>query len=184
MRITGGKYCRRIVKCPEGEIRPAMDMMRESMFSILGSLDGIYFLDLYSGSGCIAIEAASRGAKVIYLVENDSGKKKTIEENLSYVEEEKHLYIMNTESFLSFDTHSFDIVYADPPFKMKNKESIIKDVVQYKKVKDDGLFIIHIPSEEDKLWQDEYENFSLSDKRKYGRSILRFYKYNKRINYL
>ena len=75
MRITGGKYVRRQIACPPGIIRPAMDMMRESMFSILGDIEGVPFLDLFSGSGCVAIEAASRGASPIHLVEMDRGKK-------------------------------------------------------------------------------------------------------------
>ena len=78
MRITGGQYVRRNIICPPGIIRPAMDRMRESLFSILGPLDGTSFLDLFSGSGCVAIEAASRGASPIHLVEGDRGKKETI----------------------------------------------------------------------------------------------------------
>jgi 16S rRNA (guanine966-N2)-methyltransferase len=62
MRVTGGIYRGRIVKCPKGVIRPAMDRMRESMFSVLGYMDGLSFLDVFSGSGMIGIEAASRGA--------------------------------------------------------------------------------------------------------------------------
>jgi 16S rRNA (guanine966-N2)-methyltransferase len=64
MRITGGKYRGRIVEVPKGtlEIRPAMDRMRESVFAVLGDLSGLSFLDLFSGSGIIAMEAASRGA--------------------------------------------------------------------------------------------------------------------------
>jgi 16S rRNA (guanine966-N2)-methyltransferase len=57
MRITGGKYCGRIVDVPKAapggkrEIRPAMDRMRESVFAVLGDLTGLSFLDLFSGSG-------------------------------------------------------------------------------------------------------------------------------------
>jgi 16S rRNA (guanine966-N2)-methyltransferase len=53
MRITGGEYRGRIVKCPPGVIRPAMDRMRESLFSILGNLEGKSFLDIFSGSGVV-----------------------------------------------------------------------------------------------------------------------------------
>ena len=77
MRITGGKYCGRKVIIPNGEleIRPAMDRMRESLFAILGPLDGVSFCDLFSGSGCVGLEAASRGAKLVHLVEMDRAKK-------------------------------------------------------------------------------------------------------------
>ena len=101
MRITGGQYVRRNIICPPGIIRPAMDRMRESLFSILGPLDGTSFLDLFSGSGCVAIEAASRGASPIHLVEGDRGKKETIEKNLSFVREEKHLFIMDVNRYLA-----------------------------------------------------------------------------------
>ena len=122
MRITGGKYCRRNVVCPPGVIRPAMDRMRESLFSILGDLTGCSFLDLFSGSGCVAIEAASRGASPIHLVEMDRGKKATIEKNLSFVEEEKKLFVMDAERYILSTLYSYDIVYADPPFPMEGKD--------------------------------------------------------------
>ena len=110
MRITGGKYCRRNVVCPPGVIRPAMDRMRESLFSILGDLSGCSFLDLFSGSGCVAIEAASRGAEPIHLVEMDRGKKETIEKNLSFVEEEKHLYMMDAMRYITTSVIRYDII--------------------------------------------------------------------------
>ena len=78
MRITGGKLKGRIIECPDGIIRPAMDRMRESVFSILGDLTGKSWLDLFSGSGTIAIEAASRGANPIELCEKDKIKVNTL----------------------------------------------------------------------------------------------------------
>ena len=74
MRITGGTLCGRIIKCPDGIIRPAMDRMRESLFSILGDLTGKSFLDMFAGSGILSLEAASRGATKIDLVEKDKLK--------------------------------------------------------------------------------------------------------------
>ena len=85
MRITGGLYKGRKIICPPGVIRPAMDRMRESLFAILGNLDDMSFLDLYSGSGIVGIEAASRGADPVFLVEKDVKKRKTIIQNISFV---------------------------------------------------------------------------------------------------
>ena len=76
MRITGGKLKGRNIKCPDGVIRPAMDRMRESVFAILGDLSGKSWLDLFSGSGTIAIEAVSRGATHVELCEKDKIKDK------------------------------------------------------------------------------------------------------------
>lgn len=175
MRITGGQYVRRNIVCPPGIIRPAMDRMRESLFSILGSLYGKSFLDLFSGSGCVAIEAASRGASPIHLVEMDRGKKETIEENLSFVKEEKHLFMMDVERYLSSCARKYSIIYADPPFNRERKIELARKVARKDLLEDEGLFIIHFPEEEDGLWPDEIDGLRLTDRRKYGRSILRFY---------
>ena len=67
MRITGGVLKGRSIKCPDGIIRPAMDKMKESVFSILQDITDLSFLDLFSGSGSIAIEASSRDANQVTL---------------------------------------------------------------------------------------------------------------------
>ena len=176
MRITGGKYLRRQVVCPPGIIRPAMDMMRESMFSILGDLTGCSFLDLFSGSGCVAIEAASRGADPVHLVEMDMGKKATIERNLSFVEESHRLYTMDVMRYLDTTRLRYSVVYADPPFPMEGKVAILEKAARNHVVKDGGLFFLHLPREERRLWPESVEGFHLTDERKYGRSILLFYR--------
>ena len=176
MRITGGKYLRRQITCPPGIIRPAMDMMRESMFSILGNLEGTSFLDLFSGSGCVAIEAASRGASPIHMVEMDKGKKATIEKNLSFVEEDHRLFTMDVLRFLLSPPRRYSVVYADPPFPMEDKTRIAELAAEHDAVSDGGMFIIHLPREERKLWDSEIASLRLVDERKYGRSILLFYR--------
>ena len=175
MRITGGKYCRRNGVCPPGVIRPALDRMRESLFSILGDLSGCSFLDLFSGSGCVAIEAASRGAEPIHLVEMDRGKKETIEKNLSFVEEEKHLYMMDAMRYIMTSVMRYDIIYADPPFNMEGKVALAERIAKKGILKEHGLFIIHYPEEEKKLWPERIEGLTFKDERKYGRSMVRFY---------
>lgn len=176
MRITGGKYLRRNVVCPPGVIRPAMDRMRESLFAILGDLTGCSFLDLFSGSGCVAIEAASRGANPIHLVEMDRGKKAVIEKNLSFVEEDKKLFVMDAYRYILSTLTKYDIVYADPPFNMEEKVKLLETVAKAGIIKERGLFIIHYPLEERSLWPEIIDGFTLIDERKYGRSVLRFYR--------
>ena len=176
MRITSGKYRGRTVVCPPGVIRPAMDRMRESMFSILGDISDITFLDLFSGSGLVGIEAASRGAEIVHLVEMDRGKKATIEKNISFVESTIKLFISNVFRFIPSAKTSYDIIYADPPFPMKGKISIAEAVEKKGLLKDNGLFIIHYPKEEQKLWPESIGTLSFIDERTYGRSLLRFYK--------
>ena len=181
MRITGGRYCGRIVKCPPGVIRPAMDRMRESMFSILGNLDGLKFLDLFSGSGVVALEALSRGAEKAVLVEKDGGKRKTILENLKIASSDTDsngksravLIIRPVERVLKPGMERFDIVHLDPPFPMKNKENLLTLADKALQPSTGGTLMIHYPSED--TLPESSGNLRLYDKRTYGRSHLAFY---------
>ena len=173
MRITGGKYRSRVVKCPPGVIRPAMDRMRESMFSILGDLRDLSFLDVFSGSGVIGLEAASRGATDIQLVEKDSGKKKVVMENLSIVSEKIKISFIDAEIFLKNVKRDFDIIHLDPPFPLQNKLKFIELIEKNKVLKKEGTLMMHYPDEES--YPEQIGTLRQYDKRKYGRSILIFY---------
>ncbi len=176
MRITGGTYRGRRIICPPGIIRPAMDRMRESLFSILGPLEGCSFLDLFSGSGIVGIEAASRGACPVDLVEMDRKKKDTIRRNISFADTEITLHMMSAQGFMRRTSRSYDIVYADPPFRAKQKEKLILQAQEYDIVAPGGICIIHHPSEES--WDDVIGNMRCTDVRTYGRSILRFFTFH------
>lgn len=182
MRITGGKYCGRKVVVPNGEmeIRPAMDRMRESLFAILGPLDGVSFCDLFSGSGCVGLEAASRGASLVHLVEMDRAKRPIMEKNISWALEECDIKIFNSNvlKFIPTSRIEYDIVYADPPFPMPNKVQLAQLVERRGMVKPNGLFIIHFPTVEQDQWGEAFGNLKLIDTRRYGRNMLKFYKYS------
>ncbi|NCB02042.1 MAG: 16S rRNA (guanine(966)-N(2))-methyltransferase RsmD [Spirochaetia bacterium] len=176
MRITSGKYRGRVIACPPGIIRPAMDRMRESMFSILGDMYHLSFLDLFSGSGLIGIEAASREAYPVHIVEMDRIKRETILKNISIVDPPITLFMSDVFKFIPNAKIPYDIVYADPPFPMKNKMSILEAVNKKQLITPDGLFIIHYPKEDKPLMLDSIGSLTLIDERTYGRSLLRFYK--------
>ncbi|MGD1816875.1 MAG: 16S rRNA (guanine(966)-N(2))-methyltransferase RsmD [Pleomorphochaeta sp.] len=176
MRITGGKYRGRTITCPPGVIRPAMDRMRESLFSILGNLDDLSFLDLFTGSGCVGIEAASRGANPVHIVEKDRGKKAVINKNISFVDSKILLFLVDVYRFIPTAKQSYDIVYADPPFPMDGKVELTQTIADAQIVKKNGLFIIHYPSEEKAQWPEKIGDLVTYDERKYGRSILRFFR--------
>lgn len=173
MRITGGKYRSRVVKCPPGVIRPAMDRMRESMFSILGDLRDLSFLDVFSGSGVIGLEAASRGSTDIQLVEKDQGKKKVVMENLSIAEEKIKINFIDAEIYLKKIHRDFDIIHLDPPFPLQNKIKFIEIIERNNLLKKDGTLMMHYPDEES--YPENIGSLRQYDKRKYGRSILIFY---------
>ena len=177
MRITGGKLKGRVIKCPDGIIRPAMDRMRESVFAILGDLEGKSWLDLFSGSGTIAIEAVSRGSKEVQLCEKDKIKIKQVLENVSITEKEMGVKIgchfMAVELFLKRCKDKFDYIFLDPPFPYKYRLDLLKIIEQRKLVNEDGFVMIHFPEED--MLPEQIGDLKLKDKRIYGRSIVHFY---------
>ena len=177
MRITGGKLKGRVIKCPDGIIRPAMDRMRESVFAILGDLEGKSWLDLFSGSGTIAIEAVSRGSSDVQLCEKDKIKTKQVLENVSITEKELGVKIgchfMAVELLLKRTKDTFDYIFLDPPFPYKYRLDLLKTIEKRALLKIGGFVMIHYP-EEDAL-PEKIGNLSLKDKRVYGRSIVNFY---------
>ena len=179
MRITGGKLKGRIIKCPDGVIRPAMDRMRESVFAIIGDLTGKSWLDLFSGSGTIAIEAASRGATDIELCEKDKIKVNTVLENVSITEKELDTKIkchfMPVEYFVKRCKRQFDFIFFDPPFPYKFHEQLILETDKKNLLNKDGTILVHRPEEH--FMPDKIGNLTRIDKRIYGRSIVDFYKY-------
>lgn len=179
MRITGGTLKGRIIKCPDGVIRPAMDRMRESVFSILGDLSGKSWLDLFSGSGTIAIEAVSRGATDVELCEKDKIKVQTVLQNVSITEQDCNVKIkchfMPVEYFIKRCKRSFDYIFFDPPFPYKFHEQLVLQADQNKMLNPKGMIMVHRPEEH--FMPEKIGNLILSDRRIYGRSIVDFYSY-------
>jgi 16S rRNA (guanine966-N2)-methyltransferase len=131
IRIVGGEYRHRTLNQPDLETtRCTKDSVKEGFFSSLGSaIDGSIFLDLFSGSGAIGIEAYSRGAKSVYLVEKDKRAQQVIKGNLSSLKITGiNLFCGDYEDALTQfekDGIQFNIVFLDPPYKMEmNKEFI------------------------------------------------------------
>lgn len=179
MRITGGKLKGRVIKCPDGIIRPAMDRMRESVFAVLGDLSGKSWLDLFSGSGTIAIEAVSRGAAHVELCEKDKIKISTVLENVSVTEKECGVKIqchfMPVEYFIKRCRNSFDYIFFDPPFPYKFHEQLILEADKKGILKSSGTIMVHRPEEH--FMPDTIGNLKRTDQRVYGRSIVDFYRY-------
>jgi 16S rRNA (guanine966-N2)-methyltransferase len=150
-----------------------MDRMRESLFAILGDLEGKSFLDMFSGSGICALEAASRGADPVFLVEKDPLKVDTILKNVSIAPHRVECKFMSVELFLKRTKERFDIIYLDPPFPYKFHASLIEMTGSLPVLKEGGLSIIHRPKERE--MPDAIGNMQKTDERAYGRSIVDFY---------
>ena len=177
MRITGGTLKNRHVVCPNGTIRPAMDRMRESLFAILGDLDGKSFLDLFTGSGMCGLEAYSRGAYPVVLVEKDQDKFPILLKNAALAEKKLDCKCMPVELYLQRTKESFDIIYLDPPFPYRFHYELLCAIAEKPVLTASGLVLIHRPKE--KELPDHILSLSRIDKRIYGRSIVDFYKKDK-----
>jgi 16S rRNA (guanine966-N2)-methyltransferase len=147
VRIISGKYKgRNITGIKTFDARPTTSLARESLFNILNNyfyFDKIRLLDLFSGSGSISFEFASRGCMNIDLVENNFKNFKYITEfirklNLSHIKAIKG----NVFRFISHCNQKYDIIFADPPFDMKELESIPDIVFGKKLLLDDGWFVL------------------------------------------
>ena len=183
MRITGGKLKGRQIKCPDGAmaIRPAMDRMRESLFAILGDLTGKSWLDLFSGSGTIDLEAVYRGDTQVELCEKDKTKVNTVLDNVSVAEKEcgvrVQCHFMPVEYFIKRCKKQFDFIFFDPPFPYKYHEQLILQSDENGMLKEDGLIMVHRPEEH--FMPDSIGKLKRVDQRVYGRPIVDFYAYIK-----
>jgi 16S rRNA (guanine(966)-N(2))-methyltransferase RsmD len=173
MRITGGSLCGRQVAVPGGVIRPAMDRMRESIFAALGNLTGGSFLDIFSGSGIMALEAASRGASFIEAVENDPLKRKTLLRNAAISPVRIRCRFMPAELYVQRAKQSFDVIFCDPPFLYGYKWVLVKAIADSALMKEGTRVLIHRPKE-DFLYL-AIDNLILERSKEYGHSVVDFF---------
>lgn len=150
MRIIGGKYKgRRIAPLPGFKARPTTDFAREGLFNILNNrfdFEEITVLDLFSGTGSISFEFASRGAREVHLAEQDmrhiSGIKRIIKD--MQFDNIKPVHI-DVRSYLKTCAARYDIVFADPPYQLQWLREIPDMVIDSGVMKEDGLFILEHP---------------------------------------
>lgn len=182
MRVVAGIVKNKKLKTKDGnETRPTLERVKEAIFSIIGDkIVDSNFLDLYSGSGSIAIEALSRGAKKAILIEQDRDAIKIIIENINSCKFDKKSRAYKNDvnralEILHRKAEFFDIVFLDPPYKENVSEGTIKKLSDCKLLKENGM-IISEHSNYEKL-PDEIGEFVKYDERDYNKKILSFYKY-------
>ena len=154
-----------------------MDKMRESVFACLGDIGDLSFLDIFTGSGIIALEAASRGACNIEAVEQDKLKRKTLLENVSISPSRIKCCFMPAELYVKRAKKSFDIIFADPPFPYKYKWELITNIAASCLVKNKTKILIHRPRED--YQKNAIQYLEKNDSREYGRSVVDFFYVNK-----
>lgn len=150
MRIIGGKYRGRRIDPPAGfRARPTTDFAREGLFNILNNridFETSTVLDLFSGTGSISYEFASRGAFSVHLVEKDFKHIAAIRWIIKDIgiENIKPIHI-DVKAYLKTCSIKYDIVFADPPFELPWLNELPDLVMQSGIVKDKGVFILEHP---------------------------------------
>lgn len=118
------------------------------MFSSIDDrLYGSRFLDVFSGTGNIALEAVSRGAEEAVLLEKDADALKVIQENVTACRQDARCTIMRGDSIASMNTLSrqgkqFDLIYVDPPYQGGLYEEVLKNIAEKELLAQDGLILL------------------------------------------
>lgn len=178
MRISGGEFRGRPLFTHKGQdVRPTSDKVRQAFFNIIGeTIEGARFLDLFGGTGAMGLEAVSRGAELAVIVDKDHSN--LVIKNAGHLglADDSRLRIIRADSFAAlekFDREGemFDIVYADPPWKTDAWSRIAAMSAQI--LQENGLFVMEAyyktPAPEEPL-------LVLEDERRYGDTVLYFYK--------
>ena len=176
MRIISGKARGTKLYTLEGETtRPTLDRVKESLFNIIQEkILGSSFLDVFSGSGAIGLEAASRGAKEVFLCEKDKNAIKVIKKNIEKTHLEVTLYETSYEKMLEKLDEKLDIIYIDPPYKTNLVYETVNKLINLNLLKSDSLIIVETDEEERVEQALKNLNVNIIDKRKYGRVHLIF----------
>ena len=148
MRIVAGKYRSRILQAPKGEsTRPTLDKVREAVFSSRGGFfDGGRMLDLYAGSGAVALEALSRGMEEAVLCDSSREAVAVIKKNVEALKED-HARILPVKArqavrILSKEGIPFDLVYLDPPYRFQENEAMIELLASASLLSDQAVAVI------------------------------------------
>jgi 16S rRNA (guanine966-N2)-methyltransferase len=158
-RIIAGTWGGRRLTTPSGSgTRPTSDRVREALFSSLrselGGFDGLRVLDLYAGSGALGLEAASRGAAHVDLVESAKGAAAAITRNIADLGADATLHRLPVERFVSTIRDSYDLVFVDPPYA-DDPTAVLAALPRL--LTADGLVVVERSAREDLIWPEGLE---------------------------
>lgn len=183
MRIIAGKARgRKLIPPATMETRPTLDRVKEAMFSmILGYIPNAVAIDVFAGTGSLGLEAASRGAKEVYLIDKSPVTFPLLKENVENLKFSEFCFPLNMDSYealrsLAKKGKIFDLIFIDPPYCKEMIPEAMKIIKENNLLNEDGLIVTKIDSIEEIY--EGYENIALTKSRKYGNTTVCFYKYN------
>ena len=172
MRIIGGKARGTKLYTLEGiATRPTLDRVKESIFNIIQyDIQESTFLDLFSGSGAMGLEAISRGAKKAILCDKSKEAINIIKKNIEKTHSEKQVELCNIdfEECLKNIKEHIDIIYIDPPYQTNYIQKSLKILQNSKFITTETKIILETDDENRVIEQIKDLKFEIIDKRKYG----------------
>lgn len=148
MRVISGIYKRRRFEIPKTfKARPTTDFAKENLFNVLTSYidfeDGVTALDLFAGTGGISMELVSRGCDRVISVEKEGAHHAFICKVMQELKTDKCLPIRgDVFKFINGNRQSFDFIFADPPYELKELETIPELIFANNLLKADGVFVL------------------------------------------
>ena len=148
MRVIAGSRRSLPLKAPKGtDTRPTEDRTKETLFNVLqNDIYGSRFLDLFAGSGGIAIEALSRGAESAVLVDNNAEAVKCINDNLKFTKFTEEATLMQMDVFSALERlrgkEAFDIIFMDPPYQAGVEPQVMGILSEMPYVTEDTVIVI------------------------------------------
>lgn len=162
MRVIAGTARRIQLKTVPGmDTRPTTDRIKETLFNILQpELYNAHFLDLFSGSGAIGIEALSRGCRMAVFVECGREAAACIQDNLKRTNLSEHGFLLKKDVFaaleqLEKEEKCFDIIFMDPPYNMDHEKRVLSRLRSSVLLNDETLIIVEASLETDFSYIDD-----------------------------
>lgn len=161
MRVIAGTARSLPLVAPSGmDTRPTTDRIKETLFNILQpDVSGSVFLDLFSGSGAIGIEALSRGAAKAYFVEQAAPAVSCIEKNLAFTKMAERGIVMKQDVCVALSgirEPSADIIFMDPPYNQELEKRVLSILHTLPYVTEDTLIVVEADLCTDFDYLDEY----------------------------
>ncbi|MBD5520493.1 MAG: 16S rRNA (guanine(966)-N(2))-methyltransferase RsmD [Lachnospiraceae bacterium] len=170
MRVIAGKARSLKLKTPEGlDTRPTTDRIKETLFNMLQPYlpDGI-FIDLFSGSGGIGIEALSRGAKHAYFIENNKNAIACILDNLKFTRLTEDATVLKQDALSALSgihEKEADVIFMDPPYGQEFEKQVLALLKNMPYVTENTLIVVEAMRDEDFSYVEELGYEIVKDKR-------------------
>ena len=148
MRVISGIYKRRRFDIPHSfKARPTTDFAKENLFNVLSNYldfeDNIHALDLFAGTGSISLELVSRGCDQVISIEKDRDHHAFICKVMNEVKTDKCISIRgDVFKYIQSCHNQFDFIFADPPYELKDLETIPDLIFEHELLKEEGLFVL------------------------------------------